>query len=282
MARVRAGRSERLFMLTLSVLALATLSALSGGDPREPQRCFRAVQSAERHAYLFLFHDGTYTRGEIDGSSIEWLDHGLWSEVSEDEYWLDSDVDAWSLETPYLSVSPKRLFNVPLVAQLESELALFLVQHPGQSKFSYDQVYVIAAMGGACLPGDRYVCRGPCDGPWRYGVNIQPKLLFPVAPINRKQLVELLEKIDAYVGRPDLNEFHMFLTRDSGFTLAYFDRGGVGYAFRAASRLEVLEELHNLTAFTSSEEDDFVAPGPLIEVTCEAMASDLELVGGRL
>lgn len=242
-----------------------------------PSRCFRAVPSEQHRSYLLFWPNGTYQRAEVEAPQLRWLDQGSWRAVSKSEFELRSDLDAWALETPRLDISPGRLVNVPLVRELKQSTLRFLREHQSENTFSYDQVFVIQVLGGPCPDADSYICRGPCDGPRSYGVNVQPKFIWPDEPITRAQLHKIATLIDSYVGRSDLNLFHMFLVSESGFRLAYFDRSGVGYTFRAATEREARKELR--TALQLRWPDDPpITPMSLVEVPCSTIESERQII----
>lgn len=257
------------------MLTIVLLILLATSDAHSPaQRCYRAVENDRMRAYLILRSNQTYERIEVEGPRLLWLDRGAWSDVSRSHFRLTSDRDAWSLQTRKIYVSPYLLKNVPLLRDLKATVLYFLSLHPRDSTFSYDQVRTLEALGDPCPYADSYVCRGPCDGPWLYGVNTQPQLIWPEEPVTRDDLLEIAREIDSYLSRSDLNVFDAHLLEASGVRVVRFERNGTGLAFRAASEREIRQELER-PSFIRDADDKSPNTSSLVEVPCSSVQSEV-------
>ena len=257
-------------MLNIALLILAVTSAPHAPAPR----CYRAVENDRMRAYLILRSNRTYERIEVEGPRLLWLDRGMWKDMSRSHFRLTSDSDAWSLQTRKLHVSPHRLRNVLLLRDLKASVLAFLSLHPEDATFSYEQVRTLEALGEPCPYADSYVCRGPCDGPWVYGVNTQPQFIWPEEAVSRSDLLEISREIDSYLSRSDLNVFDARLLTIAGMRIVRFERSGTGLAFRAAAERDIREELEQ-SSFSLPADDKSPGTSFLVEVPCSSLQSEV-------
>ncbi len=192
------------------------------------------------------------------------MDQGSWKSLSSDRFSLASDLDAWSIQTKRISVSPHRLSNLPLLAELQYAIEVFLSAQALDSSFTAQQILDILVRGETCPPEDSYVCGGPCSGPWHYIVNTDPVFEYPLRPFTRADLEEVSRAIDEYVVRKDLNVFGFSLLKYRGSTVAVWDRSDVGWEFRRSTSQEVREQIDAAREMSSFMPN----AGPALLVTC--------------
>jgi hypothetical protein len=213
---------------TFAIMTVLTLTF--GSAASQPvDRCFTASINDSVRQDLWLHANGRYASVNRDGTAISWVDSGTWRRLADADYILVSDTDVKSVESGRLGVGigPKHL--VSLLPDLADAIHAFLSES-NSSEYPDQQIRAIAVTGESCPPEHAYICAGGCYGPWFYHLNVRPGVTWPVVPVTRAELEDLLRAIDAYLSDQEKNAFRVTLVQEGGYTAVAWRDGAIGWA----------------------------------------------------